>query len=1790
MQTLPEHTAVLQMQRVMTECVNTALLALGNGAEEPDWALVKPVLDGAIERIRSIRDATTAVLSTSPRMMHLSAELREEERDELRNSQVGWAFECAARDIFVPSVLNIAQNAHSHPSEQSPQALHLAPDGDRPCQDQRCAQVLRSLGEALVAQTWLKARDLIVRLPDQALAALQIVDKDYYFKMARYKRKCVVEKPPVHNLAREEPDGFTQLFWHLNDHILPRKDNSVPTTEECDTGSRSEDEISRALRRFESRTRACIGTFQLAPNRVADHALLCIQLRIERDITRAVMEKQNITFKTSSLNCTDDAVRLCPSADLVRICKSKRIERAVLDCFDEANVAYVLGTKLRGYSRTCDQRIDPLDNAIQPVPRAPLSLLLLVATLILEKKVSLKLIWAYCEPSDKALAAQNIDFWQKAKKAEHEMENERSLGGGGASAVGGRLGPRKNASPAEDTDPARQRSNRLSAIRSALRNFDSGHPCAAQTEPYDANGQKLLLLESFLRLGEWTLALAVQRRMCSVHESGVGPMTGSNAASPVHVLYDVASHAGVADAMIHLCQAVLLPLFSPSRRRFENKHGAQYSVQEEVAALTVPAGSESIQGDQRKMKQLGTFEELDLAMKNEDGMSGGIRDLLLALGVHASYNIRFVFQLATLGVGETSSVSGTSPDGTGLLAESTPRASTVAFLVSRILLPVQSVLFGDAGLLDACMWRQMSECAGLDFAERARVYADALFVMRYVHTKCMVARASATNEVRFHLRRFSSNAVAELSTKLAVCCQYGGLCVPSVLLRQVMSYGNMVAPLAKAMATLSILEFDQLLYFCLDQLEMLFMSGTHERSTNRRRAHGEAELAVRPDGTLNSKFAYLIEFLALLLSHFPASLDVPAVLHYVLDRGTSSVGAAMGTPALLLLREVLLRMCGTAVSDELGSRGIHALAMLPTSRMFVVREEKGIPVVSTESRIARERLVRAAYSSPALADSLAIMLAQRCGEMSSKVDTLQYDDMDDGMGCSGSLLTLPRTNFLLDKCVETLCLFVEHCLTGLDSAQMPSNGRAQGDTEETSCIRGLNGLKALVLEYAIPPVYAFAMLRSHVRYLGVYESLVCDGAAAAILDGVVPQRVWNWIRPELYLTFWLLTLTDVELPRTAYDAELENVKAHIDSLSADKEKGKGTPGSESAGISGLADWMALQAGMEAEQRDHVERVNTTARMLERSSKTFYVVVDGAESNPHGESAVRITARCMLERCVLPRVRVSVADALFCAAFLEQLDRLPSANSTRTVAFSTMSILAAFCATCSQTIWCCTESESSRMGIFLHRLLLYLDDVRRKKRALAGSQLERTFAYELGTRTALNDSSGIFAHFSAQLASLHGQLLDGILANLSDADDTVKRNALHVLSRVVTVFPVLQGHVQKVREGVEVLKAKDSTKTISLSYLNGLSSALEAREGWDACTDEDASKLSQAVVNARLLEDQRSRTEPGLEHEEMNGPGPMQVDSVVDGTGSALEVTADILADVQDLAGTQNERQQSTALGEEDESSKEAAKPKQPAAPRTDVKLAAASIRAPEARALDLREKLTKNKGERGVTQVVQEQSARPQTRAPDVIGSSAQAHEQSKEKGVSVGLGVKRQRETEASDAKLDRIGKARKLEGGRVKTVSEHPESAKHEVRPSQDGGASAGVLQSGDIHERRFVTAKRDETDKVGFGGERGHKHERGWERDRVRDSSASKGDELGKPSQPASAPPKPDLRQRFMLKSQTESGGAGRGSDSGPQLETRDGHGEQVFAAPDVGGGMGRGGRSGRKTGKRRGFKSN
>ncbi|KAI7788348.1 THO complex subunit 2 [Diaporthe eres] len=294
-----------------------------------------------------------------------------------------------------------------------------------------------------------------------------------------------------------------------------------------------------------------------------------------------------------------------------------------------------------------------------------------------------------------------------------------------------------------------------------------------------------------------------------------------------------------------------------------------------------------------------------------------------------------------------------------------------------------------------------------------------------------------------------------------------------------------------------------------------------------------------------------------------------------------------------------------------------------------------------------------------------------------------------------------------------------------------------------------------------------------------------------------PPETWQHLSPEFYVIFWSLSLGDLHVPQSNYEAEHERLNKEAEDVMKDRSdltrQGMNKKAEKKKSLLGLA------KSIREEMTVHIERYHKTKLRLARQSKSWFSGTI-AEAN--------LTSDALLEHCILPRLLVSSLDTEYCFRMIKFLhenqtpnfklfafyERFFNANRLRAMIFSS------------------TVREAEHLGRFIKCILEDLARWHADKTTYEKEAFGKTKRNLLGFATAVDDEgnpTSFIEHpfFRDSHYEWHKNLNVALKACLQGTKEWMHiRNAFTVLRAVSSFFPAVNFM------GTQLLKVLDEIKT------------------------------------------------------------------------------------------------------------------------------------------------------------------------------------------------------------------------------------------------------------------------------------------------------------------------------------------------------------------------------------------
>ncbi|XP_073103404.1 THO complex subunit 2 isoform X2 [Elaeis guineensis] len=706
----------------------------------------------------------------------------------------------------------------------------------------------------------------------------------------------------------------------------------------------------------------------------------------------------------------------------------------------------------------------------------------------------------------------------------------------------------------------------------------------------------------------------------------------------------------------------------------------------------------------------------------------------------------------------------------------------------------------------------------------------------------VAARQIAKLDTRRILKRLAKENLKQLGRMVAKLAHANPMTVLRTIVHQIEAYRDMIIPVVDAFKYLRQLEYDVLEYVVIERL-----------------AQGGRE-KLKDDGlNLSDWLQSLASFWGHLCKKYP-SMELRGLFQYLVNQLKKGSGIE-----LVLLQELIQQMANVQYTENMTEEQLDATAGSETLRyqatLFgMTRNNKAL---SKSTNRLRDSLLP--KEEPKLAIPLLLLIAQHRSMVIINAEAPH----------------IKMVSEQFDRCHGTLLQYVEFLL----SAVAPSTTYAQL----------IPSLDDLVHKYHLDPEVAFLVYRPVMRlFKGVSGAEICwplditeDSniqsanneaepttlSSDVVLDlgspwkpvkwsdlldtvwSMLPPKAWNSLSPDLYATFWGLTLYDLYVPRHRYESEIAKQHAAIkglEELSDNSSIAITKRKKDKERIQELLDRLISEF---QEHEQHVASVHQ--RLSHEKDKWLSSCPDTLKINME-----------FLQRCIFPRCIFSMQDAVYCAMFVHTL------HSLGTPFFNTVNhIDVLICKTLQPMICCCTEFEAGRLGRFLYETL---------KMAYHWKSDETIYERECGNMPGFavyyrypNSQRVTYSQFIRVHWKWSGRITRLLVQCLESTEYMEIRNALIVLTKISSVFPVTRKSGINLEKRVAKIKGDEREDLKVLA--TGVAAALAARKSSWVSEEEFGMghiDLKPAASPAKSLAGNQGNASNGsalsISHNEMTG--------------------------------------------------------------------------------------------------------------------------------------------------------------------------------------------------------------------------------------------------------------------------------------------------------------------------------
>lgn len=319
-----------------------------------------------------------------------------------------------------------------------------------------------------------------------------------------------------------------------------------------------------------------------------------------------------------------------------------------------------------------------------------------------------------------------------------------------------------------------------------------------------------------------------------------------------------------------------------------------------------------------------------------------------------------------------------------------------------------------------------------------------------------------------------------------------------------------------------------------------------------------------------------------------------------------------------------------------------------------------------------------------------------------------------------------------------------------------------------------------------------------------------------VMDAIrpaLPEETWEILSQPFYVTFWQLSLRDLQVPLQSYDDEMNRQKKKILTINSDRSDisilGTQRKEREKKALT------ELQDRLREESKDRVQAYQQMRSRLQKEKEHWF-------SEQWGKwDALNVA---LIEHCFFPRMLLTPVDAMYTFKMLKYLHSSGATN------FRTMGVFDQLFREkrLSSMMFICTARESECFGRFLNEVLRDLsrwhaDKVLFEKEAFGPKKDLPGFSKKMANdKTIL--SFWDYEEFRRVLLKWHRNLNSAIKTCVSSGEYMHIRNAINILNNVHRHFPAVnwmgQGQLTSIAE-LSKSETREDLKIAATSLLGAL---------------------------------------------------------------------------------------------------------------------------------------------------------------------------------------------------------------------------------------------------------------------------------------------------------------------------------------------------------------------------------
>ncbi|KAI4172342.1 MAG: hypothetical protein LQ343_003601 [Gyalolechia ehrenbergii] len=345
---------------------------------------------------------------------------------------------------------------------------------------------------------------------------------------------------------------------------------------------------------------------------------------------------------------------------------------------------------------------------------------------------------------------------------------------------------------------------------------------------------------------------------------------------------------------------------------------------------------------------------------------------------------------------------------------------------------------------------------------------------------------------------------------------------------------------------------------------------------------------------------------------------------------------------------------------------------------------------------------------------------------------------------------------------------------------------------------------------------------------------------------------WESLSISFYVTFWQLSLRDMQVPAKGYEDEQLRLRNKIAAINSDRSDisiaGTQRKEREKKGLSDLADRLV------SEHKERITAFSRTRSRLQKEKTSWFADVGSRWDDLNA---------ALLEQCFFPRIRISSVDALYGFKMFKYL------HSSGTTNFRTLRFLDHLFKEkqLENMIFLCSAKEAEHLGRFLREMLKDLgrwhaDKAIFEKEAFGIKKDLKGFCMKVGPDKSI-DVLMDYEDFRRILNKWHRNINNALKTCFGSSEYMHIRNAINVSKAIVEYFPVVDWMGKQQAESIErVMKSEVKRADLNLAAASLLGNLRRREKEWVMPQAFNLVSIVDPQNNVAAAQHSQSRNEHG----------------------------------------------------------------------------------------------------------------------------------------------------------------------------------------------------------------------------------------------------------------------------------------------------------------------------------------